>query len=284
MGTANAKRYEERLHHATGLHLDWKTASTAGRSSIRRVRDAMVADLNKDIVHAIQIGEAKIKAVEEEAMLSIAKEKRALLTTISTSVENMADNVFAAVQENRHKIADNYLSLKAYAGSAADLIADYLQKGKGRNLGSIGDLLNSLAQISHVKTAPAEGEGFGEPSIPLIFSGKKVKVDNSISKINGLVNEYIEEVGAVKERWPMGLGKYLIAKLEIAMVEGKAGNWVFMNAHSVGLSSKLPDFQGLAVKMHQYEAALAELTKKLPNKKTAAHQTVYASPPEYQGD
>merc|ERR1711959_803390 len=89
--------------------------------------------------------------------------------------------------------------------------------------------------------------------------------------INGLVNEYIEEVGAVKERWPMGLGKYLIAKLEIAMqgagalevdkVEGKAGNWVFMNAHSVGLSSKLPDFQGLAVKMHQYEAALAELTK-----------------------
>jgi len=37
------------------------------------------------------------------------------------------------------------------------------------------------------------------------------------------------------------------------------------------------------VKMHQYEAALAELTKKLPNKKTAAHK-VYASPPEYQGD
>merc|ERR1712124_244304 len=47
-----------------------------------------------------------------------------------------------------------------------------------------------------------------------------------------------------------GLGKYLISKLEIAMgkagalevdkITGKAGNFVFMNAHSVGLSSKLP--------------------------------------------
>merc|ERR1711970_173877 len=184
-------------------------------------------------------------------------------------------------QENRHKIADNYLSLKAYAGSAADLIADYLQKGKGRNLGSIGDLLNSLAQISHVKTAPAEGEGFGEPSIPLIFSGKKVKVDNSISKINGLVNEYIEEVGAVKSRWQMGLGKYLIAKLEIAMqgkgalevdkVEGPSGNYVFINGHAVGLSAKLNDFENLAVAMRLFEDALHKLTAKTKKfKKVAA--------------
>merc|ERR1711970_611673 len=174
--TANAKRYEENLAHATGLTMDWKTASKAGRESIRRIRDGMVADLNKDIVHAIQIGEAKIKAVEETAMLSIKKEKRALLTTISTSVENMADNVFAAVQENRDKIADNYLSLKAYAGASADLIADYLAKGKGRNLSSIGDLLNTLAEISNVHTKPAEGEGYG------------------LAKIHGLVNEYVSNL------------------------------------------------------------------------------------------
>merc|ERR1712167_295821 len=104
------------LAHATGLTMDWKTASKAGREAIRRIRDGMVADLNKDI-KAIQIGEAKIKAVEETAMLSIKKEKRALLTTISSSVENMADNVFATVQRKRDKIADNYLSLKAYAGA-----------------------------------------------------------------------------------------------------------------------------------------------------------------------
>jgi len=178
----------------------------------RTLRKAMVADLNKNIVRAIQLGEAKAKAVQERAMENIATEKKALLTTISSSVENMADNVFKAVQEGRHKIADNFLSLKAYATTAADKITDYLAKGKGRNLASIGDLLQSVA-VEDVKVQPEEGEGFGSPEIPLLFSGKEVKVDNSISKINGLVNEYIKTMGEVKERWPLGLGKYLLSKL-----------------------------------------------------------------------
>merc|ERR1711998_624727 len=121
-----------------------------------------------------------IKAVEETAMLNIAKEKRALLTTISESVENMADNVFVTVQENRATIADNYLSLKAYAKSAADLIEDYLQKGKGRNLSSVGDLLNTLAQMGD-HTPPGEGAGYGLEEIPKIFSGETVAVDGAVS-------------------------------------------------------------------------------------------------------
>merc|ERR1711918_17115 len=77
-------------------------------------------------------------------------------------------------------------------------------------------------------------------------------------------------ISQVKSRWRLGLGKYLVSKLEIAMgkagalevdkIEGKAGNYVFMNAHS----------EGLAVRMTDYEAALSHLTSKLPNKKTAA--------------
>jgi len=292
--TANQKSYEENLAETTGVVANWKEASTADRAAIRKLRNAMVADLNKDIVKAIQIGEAKIKAVEEEANLSIAREKKSLLSTIATSVENMADNVFATVQENRHKIADNYLSLKAYSGAAADAITDYLQKGKGRNLSSIGDLLNTLAGIADVKTAAAAGEGYGADKLPLIFSGTEVKVDGAVSKINGLVNEYVENLGAVKDRWPMGLGKYLLAKLEVAMqsegalevdkIEGRAGNFVFVNAHSVGLSSRLPDFQGLAVKMHVYEKALSDLTGGLSTEKTAAHKHLMAPPPEWQGN
>merc|ERR1711918_34294 len=122
------------------------------RDAIRKLRKGMVADLNKNIVRAIQLGEAKAKAVQERAMENIATEPKALLTTISSSVENMADNVFKAVQEDRHKIADNFLSLKAYASTAADKIADYLAKGKGRNLASIGDLLQSVA--SRTTTSP----------------------------------------------------------------------------------------------------------------------------------
>merc|ERR1711924_529868 len=131
-------------------------AAESDRANIRMMRDGMVADLNKNIARAIQLGEAKIKAVEEEAHLNIATERKSLLTTISSSVENMADNVFKVTQENRQKIADNYLSLKAYAATAADKIVDYLQKGKGRNLSSVGDLLQTVAGLSDVKTAPAE--------------------------------------------------------------------------------------------------------------------------------
>merc|ERR1711998_414322 len=102
--------------------------------------------------------------------------KKSLLTTISAAVENMADNVFATVQGNRQKIADNYLSLKAYTAVAADLIEDYLAKGKTRNLSSIGDLLETVAGMSAIKTKPESGEGFGASKLPLIFSGKSVKV------------------------------------------------------------------------------------------------------------
>merc|ERR1719230_2492414 len=277
--TANAKSFERGLERATGVVMDWKTSASKDRAAIRTLRKAMVADLDKNIVRAIQLGEAKAKAVQERAMENIATEKKALLTTISSSVENMADNVFKAVQEGRHKIADNFLSLKAYATTAADKITDYLAKGKGRNLASIGDLLQTVA-VENVKVTPAQGEGFGAAELPLLFSGEEVKVDNSVSKINGLVNEYISTMGQVKNRWPMGLGKYLLSKLEIAMQ--KAGNYVFINAHAVGLSSKLSDFEGLAVAMTHYEKTLASLTGTLTTKKTAGKMEV--PPPEWEGN
>merc|ERR1712196_665246 len=197
---ATAKAFERGLERATGVVMDWKTSASEDRAAIRTLRKAMVADLDKNIVRAIQLGEAKAKAVQERAMENIATEKKALLTTISSSVEAMADNVFKAVQEGRHKTADNFLSLKAYATTAADKITDYLAKGKGRNLASIGDLLQTVA-VENVKVAPAQGEGFGAAELPLLFSGEEVKVDNSVSKINGLVNEYIKTMGRVKARW-----------------------------------------------------------------------------------
>jgi len=293
--TANAKSFEHGLERATGVAMTWKANASKDRAAIRDLRKSMVADLNKNIVRAIQLGEARAKAVQERAMENIATEKRALLTTISSSIENMSDNIFKAVQEDRHKIADNFLSLKAYATTAADKITDYLAKGKGRNLASIGDLLQSVA-VENVRVAPAEGEGFGSPTLPLLFSGDEVKVDNSISKINGLVNEYVGAANACRMRWPMGLGKYLLLKLEASMakkgvlqvdkIEGHSGNWVFVNGHAVGLSNKLNDFEGLSVRMAHYESTLAKLTAKLSGKahKAMAPHPVYAKAPEWQGD
>merc|ERR1712196_267673 len=187
----NAKKFERGLSRATGLAMDWKKSSAADRALIRSTRQSMVNNLNKDITRAIEKGEAEMKAVEQQAMENIAQSKKALLDNISESIENMADNVFTTIQGNRQKIADNYLSLKAYAATAEDKITDYLQKGKGRNLSSIGDLLNSIAELKSVKSKNGGGVGFGKKSIKAPFSGKEIPVAQDVSKINGLVNEYI---------------------------------------------------------------------------------------------
>merc|ERR1712096_108533 len=241
--TANAASAQRGIRHLTKVARNWKHADAADRKLIRVQRSAMKNDLDKALARAIQLGEARAKAVEERANENIAVTKKGLASQIAVQVENMADNVFRLVQGNRQKIADNYLSLKAYAATAADKITDYLSKGKGRNLMSVGDLLQTVAALSTVKAHPAAGEGYGSPKIPLIFSGKNVKINGAVSKINGLVNEYIKTIGQVRARWPMGLGKYLVAKLETAMqstgalevdkVADKAGNYVFVNGHAV---------------------------------------------------
>jgi len=293
--TANQKRYKDGMAKATEQTMDWKKASAAGRKNIRATRAVMVNDLENKIARAITIGEARQKRALEVSMANIASEKKALLSTIGEAVENMADNVFATINSNRKKIADNYLSLKAYAATAEDQVTDYLAKGKGRNLSSLGDLLKEVGGYKSVKSKAADGVGFGGKTIELPFSGKTVPADASVSKVNGLVNEYLQIMTDVKNRHPLGLGKYLISKLEVAMqatgalevdkISDKAGNFVFINAHAVGLSSKLSDFESLAVRMTHYEKTLSTMTAKLPTTKLAGHKSlVRVSPPQWQGD
>merc|ERR1712196_288566 len=200
--TANQHWFQNKLAEKTQMVLDWKKASDDDREAIRAVRNSMKMELEAGIEEAIAIGEAKAKAVQERAIENIDIEKKTLLTTISVAVENMADNVFATVQGNRQKIADNYLSLKAYAEAAADSIQDYVTKGKGKGLSSIGDLLVSLAGMAgEAAPAPADGVASGDDSIEAPFSGVPVSVDASVSKVNGLVNEYLSTLGEVKDRW-----------------------------------------------------------------------------------
>merc|ERR1711959_847949 len=99
--TANAAKAQRGIRHLPKVARNWKHADAADRKLIRVQRSAMKNDLDKALARAIQLGEARAKAVEERAN------------------ENMADNVFRLVQGNRQKIADNYLSLKAYAATAA---------------------------------------------------------------------------------------------------------------------------------------------------------------------
>merc|ERR1711975_148968 len=196
-------------------------------------------EYNSRITTLTNTGEAKAKKAQEEAEANIASTKRSLQSTIAVQTEFMADNVFKLIQGKRQKIADNYLSLKAYAAVAKDKLQDYMAKGgKGRNLSSVGDLLATVGALSKVKVKKASGLGYGASKLPMIFSGKVIKVKKSVSKINGLVAEYMSVLKQVRERFPIGLGNYLMAKLETSMqgtgalevdkIAEKSGNYVFV--------------------------------------------------------
>merc|ERR1712196_284415 len=237
---ANHKKVEKGLEVLTGVVRDYNKVGKADRALIRKQNAAMAADMQSKITTAIQIGEAKAKAVEERARVSLAGMKKTMLIEITNTV-----------QGSHAKIADNYLSLKAYAITASDKLSKYVMAGKG-------------------------------------------KVDNSVRKINGLVNEFVTVANSCRERWPMGLGKYLLLKLQASMqkkgvlqvdkLSGHSGNWVFMNGHAVGLSNKMNDFESLAVRMPHYEATLAKLTAELSGKIQKAKKQVFAKPPEWDGN
>merc|ERR1712094_149523 len=156
--------------------------------------------------------------------------------------------------------------------------------------------LSTVGGLSSVKVKKAEGAGAGASTIPAIFTSRKIKVSNSVNKINGLVNEYTGVANAVRARWPMGLGKYLLLKMQESMlgkgvlqvdkVSNHAGNFVFINGRAVGLSNKLNDFESLAVRMGHYEATLAKLTASLAGKKhsPAGKKPFAVSPPEWPGN
>jgi len=289
---ANHKKVEKDFEVLTGVIRDYKEAGEKDRELIKDQNAAMAADMQKAITQAIQKGEAEANAVAQRARSHLAAEKQSMLIEITNTVEETADQLFKTVQGKHQNIADNYLSLKAYAISAETKVVAYVGQGKGKNLSSLGDLLVNCAALSSVEAGAAEGLSPSD-TLPAIFTADKVKIDNKVSKINGLVNEYVTLVNGVRMRWPMGLGKYLLLKLEASMsqkgvlqvdkVAEKAGNWVYINGEAVGLSNKLNDFEGLAVRMAKYEASLAKLTASLKGAKKTKKSMVYAAPPEWQG-
>merc|ERR1711998_447377 len=110
------------LAKMTGVVHDWKQTDTEQREMVKDQVSAMEKDLERHIIKAVGIGEARMKKVED-----------------------------------RGQIADNYLALKAYAGSMAGDIIDAVTKGQGKALFSVGDFLTTVAALSAEHTKPAEG-------------------------------------------------------------------------------------------------------------------------------
>jgi hypothetical protein len=290
---ANAKRAQRDTERLTGVAFNIAKANAKDRANIRDQTRAMQADMNKAIVQAVDNGVALGKAIQQRLKGNLKAAVRSLRVELAEQLDRSADLVLKTVTGKRHKIADNYLSLKAYAVAAADKVIDYTAKGKGQNLSSIGDLLRTIGAMGAVKAPKAQGLGMGGNKIRSVFSGKDIKVGNALAAVNGLVNEYAMACKGVRARWPLGLGKYLMNRLEVSMlakgvlqvdkVSGKPGNYVYMNGRSVGLSSKLQDFASLASRMSVYESVLAKLTAKLPSS-TQKQKVIKVTPPEWQGN
>jgi len=293
---ANSRSVMRGFAVLTGVFRGTKDVSKFDRKLLATQAKVIVQDMLAKLVLGVTHGETKAKRVAQRARIGLAGAKKALLLEVSEQVESAADDAFAKVQASHQKVADNYLSLKAYAVSAENKISNYVIKGKGMNLSSLGDLLVSINQLSAVTVPMAAGVGAGEDSIPSIFSGESIAVDPKSSKINGLVDEYTGVTSQVRMRYPLGLGKYLLLKVEEAMlgkgvlmvdkVADKAGNFVFLNGHAVGLSNKLNDLEELAVRMADYEATLSKLTAKMSAKTNPAIQKpkVMVPPPEWPGN
>merc|ERR1711871_234220 len=289
--TANNVKYEKSLRKVTKVAHDWKKNSAADRELMRKQSAAMEKDLNKAIVY----GEAQATRVQERALRKIDASANMLITEIGEQVEAMADDVFSAVNENRAKIADNYLALKAYANANSGKIIEYVGKGKGNNLLSLGDLLSTVASYSSIHTKNAEGTGAGGDKMMALYKGGSVPTSRKLTKTNGLVNEWSKVINEVRVRWPFGLGAYLLTKAMFAMqndgvlsvgkVRNKLGQYVYMNGHAVGLSNRLADFDTLAAKKLAYEKALSKITAKLPKHKgPVPKKQTYMPAPEWQGD
>merc|ERR1712070_1214454 len=151
---ANQKKADKEMAALTGVVHDYAKASAADRDLIKAETQALEKDLQKAVARAISIGEAKAKAVEQRIAEHLKNTKRYLQVELNESVERAADAVYKTLEGNRQKIADNYLSLKAYSVAAADKIQDAIAKGHGKALSSIGDLLETIGDIGAVKVFP----------------------------------------------------------------------------------------------------------------------------------
>merc|ERR1711988_145857 len=152
---SNARKVEAGFEVLTGVIRSHRTAAALDRKLIRQQTKSMGQDMQKSIARAIMIGEAKARRVADRARGNLARAKRAMLIEISERVETAADNLFKTIQGSHQKIADNYLSLKAYAVTAGGKLKDYVVKGKGKNLSSLGDLLSTVSGLSAVKAVKA---------------------------------------------------------------------------------------------------------------------------------
>merc|ERR1711881_72320 len=148
---SNNRKATRGLEVLTGVIRKFKANGKKDRALIRSQNKALGKDLQSKIDRYIQEGEARAKRIAHRARRNLKAAKKSMLLEISARVEATADAIFKSIQGNHKKIADNYLSLKAYAVSAKAMLKKSYIAGRGKNLSSLGELLVSVSLLSNVK-------------------------------------------------------------------------------------------------------------------------------------
>merc|ERR1711939_282938 len=272
---------------------DLRKSSDAKLKKLRAFMAQLRREAAKDLTSSTKKMYQRMAAQQAEQLNEhMSAMRKALQLEIAERVERMADQVFKGVQQNRATIANNYLSVKGYAGSAKNSIVTFIQRGRGKALSSVGDFLQTVAFSAVIRTKAAEGVGAGATKLNPAFGGGIIPAVKELSKVNGLVNEYMRILTAVRMRWRMGLGKYLLGRLAEAMQKkgilavgkksGASGQFVYVSGHALGLSSQVDSFSQLGSRLAAYQGFLAKLSAKLPKKSIMKPMSI--PPPEWQGN
>merc|ERR1712139_395616 len=121
--------------------------------------DDYATDANAHIVAA---KEAFTTSLDQLTNVVAANHKKVernfeVLTGVVRDFKQAGEDDRELINGNQQKIADNSLSLKAYAVSAESKLVKYVGHGKGKNLSSLGDLMINIAALADVEIEKEEG-------------------------------------------------------------------------------------------------------------------------------
>merc|ERR1712054_357421 len=113
----------------------------------------------------------RIAAYSARARAELFQAKKAFgarLSTLTNTVtannrktESLLAGLTGLVRDKKAASAKDRALIKAQTATCADKLKEYVAKGKGRNLSSLGDLLNTITGLASVRAGKAEGIGAG---------------------------------------------------------------------------------------------------------------------------
>merc|ERR1712196_358544 len=182
MIASNAPKTAAMYNQVFGILQQASKSTKRERDLIVQRRKMMQQDLIKAIVRSIQLGTAKAHKFARKSFKKMRKMKKVLAISLTEKIEKFANDVFRHVQTNQQKLADNYLSVKAYCVTSKFQWKQYQSQARGSPLVSIGDFCRSIARLANVRPPHTPGVAMNLPTIPQLFSGELIPTNKAAAQ------------------------------------------------------------------------------------------------------